>query len=550
LAARIDRLLPEDKRLLQAAAVIGTDVQLSLLQSIAEDSGESFLQSLERLQAGEFLYEARLFPEIEYTFKHALTYETALNGLLQSRRSKLHGRILTAMEQLYADRLGEHVERLAHHALRAELLEKAVHYLRAAGEKSAARSALADALIWFEQAIVVLDGLTESRSALEQSFEIRLAMRPVLFQLGDARRALEPLLNAEALAERLDDDSRRGRVCAFITSVYTQIGELDEALVAGARALEIAGRLGDLRQRILTTSIIEVAHYYRCDYERVVALATDNLAALPAEWIYEHLGIAAPTSVYDRCFLVMSLTELGRFTEAAKYEAEAIRIAEPTQHAYTLGMAYRAACTLSLLKGEWATARSLNEQCIAALRPANVILLLPGAVAASAWVSAQVGEVSEALNRLQEGEQLVERRAVGATAPQLGWDYLALGRANLLIGRLDEARRLGDRAVKSSLRQPGFAAHAFHLLGDVATHADRFDDKAGESHYRHALALAEPRGMRPLVALCHFGLGKLHRRTGDREEAQEHLNAAMAMFREMGMTYWLEHAEAELRQLG
>ena len=120
-----------------------------------------------------------------------------------------------------------------------------------------------------------------------------------------------------------------------------------------------------------------------------------------------------------------------------------------------------------------------------------------------------------------------------------------LGRTALLLGRLDEARSLGDRAVESSPRQPGFAAHALHLLGDVATHPDQFDADAGEAYYRKALALAEPRGMRPLIAHCHLGLGKLFRRTGNREQAEEHLTTATTMYREMGMTYWLEKAEAE-----
>jgi predicted protein tyrosine phosphatase len=89
------------------------------------------------------------------------------------------------------------------------------------------------------------------------------------------------------------------------------------------------------------------------------------------------------------------------------------------------------------------------------------------------------------------------------------------------------------------------SAHALHLLGDIATHPDRFDAEPGEAHYRQALALAEPRSMRPLVAHCHLGLGKLYWRTGKREQAVEHLTTATTMYREMGMTYWLEKAEAE-----
>jgi tetratricopeptide (TPR) repeat protein len=118
-----------------------------------------------------------------------------------------------------------------------------------------------------------------------------------------------------------------------------------------------------------------------------------------------------------------------------------------------------------------------------------------------------------------------------------------------LLGRLDEVLSLGDRAVKHSQSRPGTAALALHLLGEIATHPDRSDAASGEAYYRKALALAEPRGMRPLVAHCHLGLGKLYRRRGKRQEAQEHLTTATTMYREMAMRFWLEKAEAELREL-
>jgi hypothetical protein len=118
-----------------------------------------------------------------------------------------------------------------------------------------------------------------------------------------------------------------------------------------------------------------------------------------------------------------------------------------------------------------------------------------------------------------------------------------------LLGRLNEARHLGDRAVESSRSQFGFAAHAQHLLGDIATHPDRFDSEGGEGQYRKALVLAEPRGMRPLVAHCHLGLGKLSRRTAKPEQAREHLTTATTMYREMDMRFWLEKAEMGMREM-
>jgi tetratricopeptide (TPR) repeat protein len=148
---------------------------------------------------------------------------------------------------------------------------------------------------------------------------------------------------------------------------------------------------------------------------------------------------------------------------------------------------------------------------------------------------------------VREGEQLLERQAAQGIVGHRGWAYHALGRACLLLGQVDEARRLACRSVESSQLQPGFAAHALHLLGDIATHPDGFDAESGAAYYREALALAQLHGIRPLVAHCHLGLGKLYSRTGKPEQARENLVAATTMYREMGMDFWLG---AEMKNFG
>src|SRR4029077_11864553 len=132
-------LLPEDKHLLQTASVIGKNVPFALLQAIAGLPDEAVRRGLDHLQAAEFVYEAGLFPDLEYAFKHALTHDVTYGGLLQERRRELHRRIVAAIETLHRDRLGAEIERLANHAVRGELREKAVDYLRQAGRKAAAR---------------------------------------------------------------------------------------------------------------------------------------------------------------------------------------------------------------------------------------------------------------------------------------------------------------------------------------------------------------------------------------------------------------------------
>ncbi|HZO32547.1 MAG TPA: adenylate/guanylate cyclase domain-containing protein, partial [Chloroflexota bacterium] len=159
LSARIDRLPPDAKDLLQTASAIGKDVPDVLLRAVADRAEDDLHRRLAALQAAEFLYEVSIFPELEYTFKHALTHEVAYGSLLQERRKALHARVVEAIERLHADRLAEHVERLAHHALRAERWPEAIEYARSAGHKALGRSAYREALSWFEQALDGLRGL-------------------------------------------------------------------------------------------------------------------------------------------------------------------------------------------------------------------------------------------------------------------------------------------------------------------------------------------------------------------------------------------------------
>ena len=185
LAARMDRLPAEEKRLLQTAAVIGTEVPLPLLQAIAELPEAALHRSLAHLQAAEFLYETRLFPDHEYTFKHALTHEVAYGSLLQERRRVLHARIVEALEALAGDRVAEQVERLAHHALRGEVWDKALAYCRQAGEKAMARSASPRGRGVLRAGAQRPPHLPEQRDTREQAIDLRLALRSALSLLGD-----------------------------------------------------------------------------------------------------------------------------------------------------------------------------------------------------------------------------------------------------------------------------------------------------------------------------------------------------------------------------
>ncbi|MFZ1058316.1 MAG: adenylate/guanylate cyclase domain-containing protein [Candidatus Rokuibacteriota bacterium] len=242
LAARIDRLPPEDKRLLQAAAVIGEEVPVTLLQAIAEEPEETLRRGLTHLQAAEFLYEARLFPDLEYTFRHGLTYQVAYGSLLQERRRALHARIVQAMEGLYPDRLAEHVERLAHHAFRGEVWDKAATYLRQAGSKAMARSAYREAISLFDQALAALAHLPETPGTLSETLDVQIALGPAIVAVKGATTPDAEAVYARAreLCARLEDTARLFPALWGLWFVNYSRGQYRTAREMGEELLRVA----------------------------------------------------------------------------------------------------------------------------------------------------------------------------------------------------------------------------------------------------------------------------------------------------------------------
>ena len=532
IARQLDRLDERSRELATLASVVGREFEFALLTHVAGLEEEETARRVEELIRRRVLHTVG--ENLDFT--HDRVREVAYRQILGPRRKVLHRRVAEALATLHAGSLEPHHLALGLHYAEGEVWDHAVVHLRRAGSRALERSANREAVACFERALAALAYLPEGPATLEQAFEIHLELRAALVVFGEVGRALECLREAEALAARLNDERRRGRVDAFMAYAHSQRGELDEALGCGSRALEIARATGDLELRILATGFLEQAHYYRGEYERVLAPAADNLAALPADWVGKDFGNVQSAAVYDRHWLVGSLAELGRFAEAATYEAEILRLAEQSRHGQTIRVGCSTAGNLYLLKGDWEKARSRLEHSVTVDRTGDSRSLARSyVIAASAWALAELGEATEALNRVREGKEILERpQEWGAVGNRVAV-YLFLGRACLRLGRLDEARRLGGRLSESGSHH-GFAAYALHLLGDIASHPDRFDGASGEAHYQRALALAEPRGMRPLIAHCHLGLGTLYRRTGQRQTAHEHLATATTMYREMDMS--------------
>jgi tetratricopeptide (TPR) repeat protein len=544
LAARIDRLAPGDKALLQTASVVGKDVPFALLQAIAEQLEDELHAALGRLQAAEFLYEVGIFPDLEYTFRHALTHDVTYGSLLHDRRRTLHGQIVETIERHHPEHLSEHIERLAHHAFRGEAWGKGVIYLRQAGATALARSANREAVAYFEQALTALSHLPETRETREQAIDIRFDLGNSLYALAELPRIEGYLRGAEALARGLDDQRRLGWVSVYMCRHHLISGShVTEVRTFAQRVEAIAETLGDVPLQVAAQYYSVFVCHTSGDYRGTERVCRGLTQLLQGNRIRERFGLAVLPAMWSRAYWARALAERGVFDEGDAQGQEAVRIAEAVDHQVSVTFAYLGLAYVNSVRGELSQAARLLERALALCRDWNIRITTPVAMASLGHVYAWSGRVGEGVPLLQQA--LTAHESAGIAWLQT-MSLVQLGEAYLLADQVEDTRACADRAVMLARErgEPGHEAWALHLLGEIASHPDRPDVPAAEAHYGAALALATQLGMRPLVAHCHLGLGKLYRRTGKREEAREHLTIATTMYREMGMAFWLEKAAA------
>jgi tetratricopeptide (TPR) repeat protein len=545
LAARIDRLPLEEKALLQTAAVIGLEVPLALLQAIAEWPEEALRLGLMHLQAAEFLYETRLFPDIAYTFKHALTQQVAYETLLQERRRALHARIVEALEALAGDRLAEQAERLAHHALRGEAWDKAVAYCGQAGEKVMARSAYRQAVGYLDQALSALQHLPEQRDTLEQAIDLRLALRSALVSFGDWGRILGYLREAESLAAALDDPRRLAQVSHFLAFHFHLRGAYDQAIASAQRALALATAGGEVGVQAVANFYLGRAAHGQGDYGRAIACLGQTVAALEGPRRYQRFGQANLPAVQSRAYLAWCHAELGTFAAGRTLGDEGLEIAEAVAHPGSLMWASYGIGVLALRQGDLPRALPPLERAMGLCQDVDLPVVFP-------WIAAALGAAYTLGGRATDAIPLLRQATAQSTATENvhveTLCSLPLGEAHLAAGSMEKAHTLAERtlALARAHQERSNQAYALRLLGDIAARRKSPEHEAAEAYYRQALARAEALGMRPLQAHCHLGLGKLYTKLGRRAEACPELSAAIALYRAMLMTFWLPQAEAAL----
>ena len=506
LAHRIDRLAPADRRLLQCAAAIGREATLDILATVAVEPAAPLPASVSRLVAAELVHQARTAAGSVCVFKHALTRETAYASIPDHERPDLHRRIFAALEALPHREQTDEIERLAHHAFRAGAWDKAVGYLRQAGDRAFRRWANGEAEERFMQALAALEQWPPSRTRAELGIDLRLSLRDPLWVLGkmdDMRRHLD---EARDLAEGIGDSRRLGWACCHLARLDWAAARHPGALANGERGLALAAAIGDPALAIETRFYVAVVILATGECRRAATMLRENLAALedPESRLPAASASRARCSTASICRAALSSS--GRSPRRGPARRPPPLWPEST----------------AIPSAESGRDFGLGNALLREGRAVEAVPVLEAAMALSAeyelrnWrpaVMATLGAAYVATGRPTEGRRMIEETILHAETTRILSGHsmwvVYLGEALLSEGRPAEARvqALRARELARARGERGFEAWATRLLGEIV--AGTGARAAAFEAYGDALGTAEALDMRPLVARCRTEMARL-----------------------------------------
>jgi len=535
---RLERLSERGQSLAAVAAVIGREFEFVLLERAAGLGEEDTASAVEELVRRHILHGVGE----RFDFSHDRIREAAYGRILSPRRRLLHRRIAEAIEALHAGNLEPHALALGLHYRSAEAWDRAVRYLRQAGVAAFQRAANREAVASLEAALEAVEKMAEGSERSAHAIDIRVDLENALMGLGQFRRSLERLREAEALAHAAGDRRRLARVYSRMTYNLGSVGELSAALETGERALALATEQDDVTIALSTNVVLARALYGLGDYRRAIETARRN-DTLRLRVDDPH---GPPNVAFARIWSVLAMAEIGTFAEGGGIGEDVVRAAVAREGRHEEVWARLGLGRLCVVQGAWARA-------IGVLAPSLPLCETGGDLAVYfSRTASSLGEAYVRSGRIAEGLALLERAAGHAEA--IGFTYSQalfvgmLGEGRLLAGDVAGAAERAESALELARRygQRGWQAWALRLGAEVAARREPLDLATIEARFADARALAAELAMRPLLAHCRLGLGAAYARAGMKERAQEEAAAALAEYRAMEMPYWREQAERAL----
>ena len=497
LAARIDRLSAEQKSLLQTASMIGEEVPAELLQPIAGLPWERLNTVLAELQAAEFLYQTRLLPQPQYTFKHALTRQVVYESVLTERRRAVHQKIVELGETLYADRIDEHVERLAHHALAGEQWSKAVDYLYRSASRAMQRSAHQNAIQYLEKGLEALEKLPDSAERMRRELDYRKALGVTMMAAKGwaAREVLDAYTRARELCEKLDDE-RELFIVLRGEGQYRMIrGESRIASELGERCVALAARSRDTGVNIETHHMSWTNSFFMGEYAQADFHSAKGIS------LYEKTRDHGLTYIYSghdpgvccRSFSALIHCLDGRPDRSLAICGEALELARQVEHPLTTAVAQWAYCLVHILRREPEPAKRWAEREIAIGEEYLLPLLRSQGIFQLGWARAELGDLDEGIEGMESG--LAATAATGAQMDSLYFIAL-LGEALGKAGRPDAGLVEIEKALAAAkLHGARFQlSEVLRLKGELLLMRSKARLREAEACFRESIEVADGQG--------------------------------------------------------
>jgi class 3 adenylate cyclase/tetratricopeptide (TPR) repeat protein len=538
IAARMDRLEESLKRIMQVASVIGREFVFRILQAIMEMK-EELKSHLLNLQNLEFIYEKRLFPELEYIFKHALTQEVAYNSLLLKRRKEIHEKIGGAIEEIYSDRLGEFYEMLAYHYTKSDNLEKAYQYLKLSGNKAMRSYSPTEAFRFYRDAINILKQMGETDQNKKEQIEIILSMAGPMRLLAYPEDSFKFLQEGETLSKDLEDKKSLAILYSHVGSFYSTKGEAVLGMKYEEDSFGEAEKLQDSEMIVRIGANLCISYDYAGEYRKIVQIAPRIMALLErTSEMFEFLGSPVDLRPGLHGLYGHALGYIGKFAQGEEVCEKALSLAQEGDNLYTMGYVEFFYGCMFVPKGDGENAVKHLQRSVEYFEKLQAYVVLPVTLSLLGMGYYLRGDPGKALGLLEKG---LKMRNYTEVPGFLSLQHLTLSSAHLGLGNLHEARVHAERALH--LGQTNHERYCEGIswiqLGRTAGKMEKSSIEKAEEYILKGMKILGELETKPAYAQGCLSLGGLYAEAGQKEKALESLKKAEAMFQEMGMEFWL-----------
>lgn len=548
IAARMDRLEENLKRTMQVASVIGRDFAFRILQTIT-GMREELKSYLLNLQGLEFIYEKRLFPELEYIFKHALTQEVAYNSLLHTRRKEIHEKIGEAIEEIYSDHIEEFYEMLAFHYLKSENLDKSYQYLKLSGYKATKNYAIQEAFRIYKEAIEVLNKMPETEENKRKQIDVCLSLWPPMHSLGYPEGSLKILQDGQHLSEEIKDERSLAIFYSKLSNYYTAMGEPQLGIQYSEKGFDEAAKIEDID--LMAPLAVELSVAYT---------GAGGFLKMP-EVVFRVIGLIEKThresEFFGRPFIVFpelychcgySLAYSGKFNEGEALCEKGLRFAHKMNHLGTLGIVELLYGWLFVVKGDGENTITHSKNCIRYSEQGEVSIILPWAWSLLGTGHYYLGELKTALKHVQKGIKMQKDMGISMLMSR---SYHFRGVIYLGLGEFESAQNCAEKALDLAQKnhEKWVEGISWALLGVALGKKEPPEIESAEEYILKSMEIVEELQIKPYISQGFFYLGDLYKDMGRKAEALEHLKKAEGMFKEMGMEYWLNRTKEVLERV-